>query len=239
MRAVTKISPKKKGTLSNKLSDFSIDERYSLGGKKTTTDPSQSGKFTIDDLHSFIKQVQEKQETYSNAIDEALNNIYSEIGNFETISQKSQNEINILKRDKIELISLLGIFVSIFTFVSVEIRILQTVNNIFQIAGLTIIMFSGIILFALLIHLISNQWIHGEYKKIPWPFLSMVIIALFLGLGIIAYSYYIPHSENLEIEKIKNQIEKLEITNEIILKQSPYDDKIDVNLNFENLEKKD
>lgn len=68
----------------------------------------------------------------------------NELKNFENKVQDLEKSIN---QQKINFIEIIGVFVGIFTFISVEIQILKYANSILSIAGLSLIFYSGLLLF--------------------------------------------------------------------------------------------
>lgn len=88
-----------------------------------------------------------------------------------------------ISRLKNEFITIIGIFVSIFTFISVEIQILSSTENVFIFAGLSLILLGGITHLTYLIRatLLERGF---ENKLIP-----LLIIGCFIfALGIVSLS---------------------------------------------------
>jgi hypothetical protein len=127
-------------------------------------------------------------------------------------SIKIKEELDNLKKEKISIVSIIGVFVAIFTFISIEIQVLRYVTDFLRITGLTLIFLGGIILLVLLINIISTKWINGTYDKIPWIFILIVSV---LTLGGILLIYFGDNSSavfenNEKIVEIKENIEKIE-----------------------------
>lgn len=97
--------------------------------------------------------------------------------------QKQANEIDKkieeLNRDKISFITVSGIFVAIFTFISLEIQVLAIICDIYKLAGFTLIFGSILISLILLLDYLARSWISG---KIGDGRASMAMAAAFVLL---------------------------------------------------------
>lgn len=99
------------------------------------------------------------------------------------------------RKEKVNLVEILGIFVSIFTFISVEIKILADVDHkILPIAGLTLVMMGALIFFVLLIDVISSRWISSKYSKLPLGLTTIAVTAIVIGVIITGYEDIIKES---------------------------------------------
>lgn len=67
--------------------------------------------------------------------------------------------------DKIRAIEIIGIFIALFTFASLEISILQEVDSGWKLFSLSFIVFSGLLFFAWLIFLIAEKWLNKDRPK--------------------------------------------------------------------------
>ncbi len=95
----------------------------------------------------------------------------------------SQKQSNDFKKYKVDFITVGGIFVSIFTFISIEIQILKNVCDFYRIAGFSLIIVSSLSLFTLLIQYIGNQWIRDNDYRFPHKmFWSLCAFPFLLGL---------------------------------------------------------
>lgn len=140
------------------------------------SDSSETLKFADD---SFAKDF--KKEIISTnvavKVSEDLSRFIETLNNTRKQVENIKIDVENIKKDKIDLVSLLGIFIAIFTFFSIEIQILKSVSSLLGIAGLSSIMFSGIILFIVLIYAIANHWINGDANKFfPKKYLFIVVI---------------------------------------------------------------
>ncbi len=90
---------------------------------------------------------------YEEAFKKAVSGVYNKLKKIEKEQEKTNHLIEEFKKDRVNHIEILAIFVAIFAFLSVEFQILKSVTDILRIAGLSVIIFSGI-LFLLLIYLL-------------------------------------------------------------------------------------
>jgi hypothetical protein len=94
--------------------------------------------------------------------------------------------------DKISLITVLGIFVSIFTFISVEIQVLKYICDFYKIVGFTFILPAILMIFVVTLDYVARSWIDNNsqiaYKKIC---LVLVVIFILMFVGI----YFIQESK--------------------------------------------
>lgn len=100
--------------------------------------------------------------------------------------------IRALKKEKISLIGMLGIFVAVFTFITVDIKILADADGFLAIAGLSMLMFSGLTLFVCLIHVLATKWLEGEYAEPPKKFMRWVIGLAIGGVVLTALGDFLP-----------------------------------------------
>lgn len=101
------------------------------------------------------------------------------------IESKINEFISTLDRDKLKLVEILGVFVALFTFVSVEIKILSTVSSYLRIVGLSFVMFSGVSCFLFMLLFITDSWLSDSKKSNKKGLLPIVITVVALALGII------------------------------------------------------
>lgn len=103
------------------------------------------------------------------------------------VKDEIQREI---KFDKASLFTVFGIFVSIVTFVSIEIQILKTLCDFWNVTGFSIIILASLLTFILILDYIGRGWRNDfklEIKQFPW-ILSVFIILLF-ATGFISTSF--------------------------------------------------
>lgn len=92
-----------------------------------------------------------------------------------------------LNRDKISFITVSGIFVAIFTFISVEIQILKYICDFNMIVGYTFIFPGVLIFFIALLDYVARGWIKTaeEVQSRVFPVLMVAIALIILGLAVI------------------------------------------------------
>jgi len=145
-----------------------------FGNSKSSSSNSESkntNSSTSVDINYSIKEVQKqlyslqadikKMETFIKESKNTENELNQKMDSFnkEVLSYKNSNEKN-----KVKTLEIFTIFISVFTFISVEIQILKTATNFFSIAGLSLLMWSMLIWFSWLILLFSETWIDIEGK---------------------------------------------------------------------------
>ncbi|MFN7160799.1 MAG: hypothetical protein ACK4NC_04300 [Candidatus Gracilibacteria bacterium] len=143
----------------------------------------------------FGQLTQEKLKAIRD-LEDRLNEVKAELDKALIIQDKKfkqelKKQKDSIENDKIRVIELLGIFVAIFTFFSIEVQILKAVTDFWRIGGLTIIMLGGIVFLVLLSLLITEFWIKGKkLAKIPEEiikFLFGALLLILLGAVILAF----------------------------------------------------
>lgn len=113
------------------------------------------------------------------------------------------------KTMKIDFITVIGIFVSIFTFISIEIQILRYVCDFFRIAGFSLIIFGSLIGFIILLRSIFLK--KGVELKLSCLFIFLFASGILLGS--VPYIFEINNScivTEKNISEMEYRIEKLE-----------------------------
>jgi len=103
------------------------------------------------------------------------------------VKDEIQREI---KFDKASLFTVFGIFASIVTFVSIEIQILKTLCDFWNIIGFSIIILACLLTFILILDYIGRGWRNDfkmEIKQFPW--ILMIFIILLFATGFISISF--------------------------------------------------
>lgn len=179
-----------------------------------TSDLENINGSTVDrDVIDFLR----KQGQHIKSLTEATKEVYTQ----QEKLGKTQNEINTefenIKNDKFRLVEILGIFVAIFTFVSIEIQILRVATDFLRLAGLTVIIFSALSFFLFTLHLISEVWIRQSkpYKldKKTTIFYGIVFLILIFGILLVGLGDYKNPSvitENEDFLRLKEQVNNLE-----------------------------
>jgi uncharacterized membrane protein len=103
-------------------------------------------------------------------------------------SKKIENIYNDFSRYKIDFIAILGVFVSIFTFISIEIQILRYLTNPWIIIAFSFIMFGLMSSFPFVLSYLTSYKddLEKNYFKI-FPYFLLCLMPIFLGLLIITF----------------------------------------------------
>ena len=108
--------------------------------------------------------------------------------NPEAVRKMMEPEINKLKGDiensKKDLVTVLGIFASFITFVSVEFQLLKSIENISDYISLTLLLLSAMLMFVFGLKTLINDDIGKDFYKKP----LFVISVSLMFLSIIFYS---------------------------------------------------
>ncbi len=143
--------------------------------------------FVSSSSSAFARSTEEKQEQYSKAwligIEEKVNKLQAEVNNMsgftEAISdikksldeaKKQQNDLkNELaeesKRHTKESIEILGVFITLFTFISVSVSIALQFNTVFHAAFILMVFLTGLMCFVYMFHHVLNHK-HCPLKKL-------------------------------------------------------------------------
>lgn len=161
----------------------------------TTTTRNDSSQTNIQDFIVSLNNKVEKQEIIINKQEEALAKYFKfateEITTLKKEQEKTNELIQELRKDKHNLIEILAIFVGIFTFLSVEIQILKSVTDFLRIAGLSIIIFAGLLFFITNLFFIAEKWINIESKITSlWWYNCIAIGILALGILLVGFGDY-------------------------------------------------
>jgi len=117
-------------------------------------------------------------------------------------------------------LELFGIFASIFTFISVEIKILESAQGIYQLLGLTLILTGAILLMISLIFisskiLILDEAINKSKKRLfifVFTFATICLIGgvFFTSFGNENITINVTYSNQKEIDQLKDEMKNLE-----------------------------
>jgi hypothetical protein len=162
------------------------------------------------------------------SLEEALSSLSRDLINKQTEIVKNhvslKDEVKNFKQevggDKIRAIEIIGIFIALFTFASLEISILQKVDSGWKLFSLSFIVFSGLLFFAWLNFLIAEKWLNKDRPKQTTPkeyFFPLFAVSLLIIGGIL---WWFSSSEqaitskqkdiNTKIDLLQNRIENIE-----------------------------
>lgn len=124
---------------------------------------------------------------------EAFSDLQNEVKKLKTDFNDEKNKIVNLKNDfeksKFDLITLIGLFVGLITYLGLEIQVFKLISNPFLIIGISIFFIASILLFILGINTIIKKYetlTWGDFKN---PIYTVLIILLFFSLYFIIYGY--------------------------------------------------
>ncbi len=132
-----------------------------------------------DPFDGFIKSIQKMSD---NRIELAFKN--RGIENFDEVKreiiteakEKIKKEVEELKKD---FLVIFGLFASFIAFISGEISILKTIDNIFDKIGFSFLFVSFILGFLFgILFLLDSEVIENKYKKMSWIFSLFFFIGL-------------------------------------------------------------
>lgn len=118
-----------------------------------------------------------------------------------TLEQKTDSntrDIERLKQDltneRLNNITIFGIFASLVTFLSVEIQVFKNIDNFWLLIGLSAFLVSSLLLFVFSIHSIARN-------KLGWKdFLSTPIFWLFILFLLFSFVIFVLNSEGINID---------------------------------------
>lgn len=162
---------------------------------------------SIIDTHK--KEIENYQLFTQKEIREQKAKINELANNIKEANENNEENKNELKGLKIDFIAVMGVFVSIFTFISIEIQILKYVCDFFRIVGFSLIIFGSLAGFMILLYSIFGQ------RKNQLKLWLLCFIPFFIGILIGSVPFFkkvnnscIISSENFS--KFERRLEKLE-----------------------------
>ena len=206
----------KKDTVPKKESDDIFEEVSSESSVGIAEDFSKNIEKAVSKNIAVLSEknqneVIDKLRKYTDKqIEETLNKIRSANVELEKLRKELRNEI---ENGRLSTIEALGIFVALFTFISIEFQVFRSYRNPFAISGLTLIFLGSIFLFLVIFDYLIVQARGNENDKVRknkrgkfWyilPFFSIVL----LGAGLFLYCHK-SSNEDLEDKQtlIKNQV---------------------------------
>lgn len=109
-----------------------------------------------------------------------------------------QEDVNKLKNDlteakkefeksRFDLITILGLFVGLITFLGLEVQVFKTINNPLMIIGVTIFFIASILLFILCINTVLKKLGTVAWKDFNNPLYIILVILLLISLAFILF----------------------------------------------------
>jgi len=170
-----------------------MELRYNIQKKSSSGEPEEieTSSTLSHEAVTILKTIEvyrKELKKYKKESDKQINEQEEKI---KQIKIKFDAEFNEQKKEvknmKIDFIAVIGIFVSIFTFISIEIQILRYVCDFWRIAGFSLIIFGSLCSFVILVHSIFSQ------KEIKNKILAFCVVIFLLGIfvGSIPYIFNI------------------------------------------------
>ncbi len=164
-----------------------------------------------------IQEINEYATDYYEYLGDQLSEINTKQNNLDKQQKEMVREMERWKDDKVNLIEIVGIFVAIFTFISVQVQVFKGVTGFSRVAGLIILFFSGITFFLALLFYISETWVRKDRNSMPkyfWLFIIGIILVSFGGLWAVKFgdknnpSNIKNNRDFIELENKNNRLEK-------------------------------
>ena len=109
-----------------------------------------------------------------------------------------------VERSKYDLVTLLGVFVGIITYLGLEIQVFKTINNPLVIVGISFFFIASILLFVLTINLIlKNETVDWKCFKNPLYCILSFLLILSISFIIIGYCDF-KNQENSQYNLYEN-----------------------------------
>jgi hypothetical protein len=119
-------------------------------------------------------------------LNQRVHQLQKNVRELEAKLESAEQEYTNVKKD---FITIFGIFAAFLTYVSVEIQILKSAEDVFILYGLSMFLLSAMLLFAIVLNSIAkdqNSW----KKAMPSPAFAILVVFLLIS----AYFFY-KHSE--------------------------------------------
>lgn len=130
------------------------------------------------------------------------------------LSEELKEQKTAIDKDKVNIITLVGIFVSIFTFISIDVQIFNKACDFSKIVG-TISFSAGVlILFVMAIYKIASNWIPPKdsgdaVRKDNLTYATIAILCIILiSIG----SYFVSHPSSIECSTSTSSINNSQST---------------------------
>lgn len=186
-----------------------------LGGEKAP------GFTTREDLDKALVESADKlKEEFNNTLNERTKKFEEKVALISVDSDNKQDSINKkfdeLNRDKISFITVSGIFVAIFTFISIEIQILRYICDFYKIIGFTFIFAGILILFISLLDYVARSWIENAVSNQKRVEIVLIVAIILIAIGLIEVGksnndWKCNDSENNSIIQFNPEIKPLDV----------------------------
>lgn len=138
--------------------------------------------------------------------------------------------------DKSSLFTVFWIFASLVTFVSVEIQILKTVCDIWNVFWFSLFLLSSLLSFVLVLDYIWRWWrndFNQEFKKFPWILIFFISVLFFLSFFSMFFwkEQYCKENSIYSKYEIEFDYKQSELEKDLNFKQSKFEKKFQMELN--------
>jgi hypothetical protein len=156
----------------------------------TGSSPEKFRGYNIDPISPVPNQNQGEYDRYDAFLFLKIQKSLEKIEDHEKKIEEITKEADIFKEKlkgaeiksqetQVKIIECLGIFIALFTFISVEFQILQNISNFFELLSLSLILFSALSFFVVLMDVVISIWKNEKTTsgEIPGTHKVLLIIA--------------------------------------------------------------
>lgn len=181
-------NPSKSKQLENSIKTSSLGNFVTTPNSNSELKDEQSEKY-VNPKSKFKeeKQQQEVKEFFKEDFEKSIEDLRTEL---KTESQDAKKEF----------LTFFGLFASFMTFLSIEVQIFKTNNNINEILGISILILSFLMFFAIILNDISKDV--DDFKVFKKPVYLLTLIFLLVGCGLL-YNGSSVNSKNKDLLKQK------------------------------------
>ncbi|MDX9913274.1 MAG: hypothetical protein RBS77_01710 [Candidatus Moranbacteria bacterium] len=169
------------------------EETYKIN--KAVEDNNRMTRKVQDDFLNKLKNdLNNTLESRIKELDKKIKNIENELG----------NKMEEAKSYQLKIIETLGIFVALFTYISVEFQILRGINNLEQAVALSLILVGSLGMFlSLLSYCVGRFFYENSFRMVVF-----LISILILTIGVLMVAY--PLNQDLRSKKMNFNLNSLE-----------------------------
>lgn len=138
-------------------------------------------------------QISDNPTIQSTVNTETFDNLKKDFLQLKDDFSNEKNKISLLKTDfeksKFDIITLIGIFVGLITYLGLEIQVFKSINNPLLIIGVSIFFIASILLFILSINLIIKKTEALIWKDLNNPLYIVLLVLLVISIFFIIMGY--------------------------------------------------
>ncbi|MDQ5912194.1 MAG: hypothetical protein QG568_409 [Patescibacteria group bacterium] len=153
-------------------------------------------------------QISENLAIQNTVNTETFDNLKKEVLQLKDDFNNEKNKIVSLKTDfeksKFDLITLIGIFVGLITYLGLEIQVFKTINNPLLIIGVSVFFIASILLFILGINSVMKKMESLTWRDFNNPLYVILTVLLIISIFFILIGYKDYSNSNLNIHYISN-----------------------------------